>query len=163
MTKHLVYKTTNLVNGKYYIGVHSCKCNPCRYLGSGVALKKAIRKYGRDNFKRETLREFSTREEAFEYEADIVDKLDIRSYNITNGGSGTFVFKTREHTSQTKRKISDSLKGMRTIHHINSSKPVLCLGEKYLCQIHASRHLKIPLTTLRRWLRCSNYPDYQLL
>jgi len=88
MTKHLVYKTTNLVNGKYYIGVHSCNCKNCRYLGSGTALKAAIRKYGRHKFKRKTLKQFSTRELAFEYESQIVNKSDSMSYNCANGGQG---------------------------------------------------------------------------
>ena len=49
----IVYKTTNLINGKVYIGKDR-KNNPS-YLGSGILLQKAIRKYGSDNFKKETL------------------------------------------------------------------------------------------------------------
>jgi len=107
MTKHLVYKTTNLVNGKYYIGVHSCKCNPCRYLGSGVALKAAIRKYGRDNFKRQTLRDFSSREEALVFEKDIVNFKSSQTYNMVEGGLGG------QHNPETLRKMSESLKGRK--------------------------------------------------
>jgi hypothetical protein len=50
-----VYKITNLVNGKYYIGKdkHSIK----NYLGSGKIIKSAILKYGIENFKKEILQE----------------------------------------------------------------------------------------------------------
>jgi len=45
-----IYKTTNLINGKIYIG-QSFKHN-CKYLGSGIFLKRAIKKYGIENFRR---------------------------------------------------------------------------------------------------------------
>jgi hypothetical protein len=51
--KHYIYKTTNLINGKIYIGKRSHE-NPekDRYLGSGRVLIQAIKKYGRENFKK---------------------------------------------------------------------------------------------------------------
>ena len=49
----VIYKTTNLINGKIYIGQDS-KNNP-KYLGSGVIFLKAIKKYGKENFVKETL------------------------------------------------------------------------------------------------------------
>ena len=48
-----IYKTTNLINGKIYIGKY--KGNRKNYLGSGVILKKAIKKYGIENFTREII------------------------------------------------------------------------------------------------------------
>ena len=59
----IVYKTTNLTNNKFYLGVHGCtkKCaKACNYIGSGIVLKQAIKKYGKSNFIRETLMEFNT-------------------------------------------------------------------------------------------------------
>ena len=88
MTKHLIYKTTNLVNGKFYIGVHSCNCKSCSYLGSGVALKAAIKEYGRDSFSRETLKVCSSREGAFEIEKNLVNHRTNKSYNMASGGRG---------------------------------------------------------------------------
>ncbi len=45
-----VYKTTNLINGKIYIGISKKKSkNSLLYLGSGKALKRAVSKYGRKN------------------------------------------------------------------------------------------------------------------
>lgn len=49
---HLVYMTTNLVNGKMYVGVHSTENLEDGYLGSGNLIKKAVKKYGRENFDR---------------------------------------------------------------------------------------------------------------
>lgn len=53
----ILYKTTNLINSKIYVGVHRLQntSNSRRYLGSGDALKPAIKKYGRENFTRTTL------------------------------------------------------------------------------------------------------------
>ena len=49
----VIYKTTNLINGKIYVGKDS-NDNP-NYLGSGIVLKNAIDKYGRKSFKKEIL------------------------------------------------------------------------------------------------------------
>lgn len=43
----IVYKTTNLINGKIYIGVDSK--NQATYLGSGLHISRAIKKYGKKN------------------------------------------------------------------------------------------------------------------
>lgn len=82
----IVYKTTNLLNGKIYVGVHNGS-NP-DYLGSGQALEPAIRKYGKENFTRETIFE-GTPEECLELERFIVDEqfvLREDTYNLTVGG-----------------------------------------------------------------------------
>jgi hypothetical protein len=85
----IVYQTTNLVNGKIYIGVH--EKNRADYLGSGVAIRAAIRKYGKNSFKRETLFEYATIEEAYSKEREIVTEgflLRKDVYNLVLGGVG---------------------------------------------------------------------------
>lgn len=96
MRKHyLVYKTTNLVNGKIYIGQHQTYDLNDGYLGSGKLLKQAIKKYGEQNFKREILCECSSLEEMNEKEAEIVNDEFIQrndTYNIKHGGEGGWDF-----------------------------------------------------------------------
>ena len=57
---YLIYRTTNLLNGKYYVGAHRTTKKNDDYLGSGVALKRAIKKYGRENFSKEIVEECET-------------------------------------------------------------------------------------------------------
>lgn len=90
---YFFYKTTNLVNNKVYYGVHSTKTLEDGYLGSGVAIKNAIKKYGKHNFSREILEKFETKEEMFAYEKRFVTEELVRSdqtYNQTIGGFGGF-------------------------------------------------------------------------
>jgi len=51
--KHYIYKTTNLITKKFYIGKHSSQnIEIDTYLGSGILLERAIKKYGKHNFKK---------------------------------------------------------------------------------------------------------------
>ena len=52
---YTVYKTVNLVNGKYYIGVHKTDNPYDDYIGSGKLIKRAIKKYGKDSFHKEII------------------------------------------------------------------------------------------------------------
>ena len=89
--KYFIYETTNLVNGNKYIGQHRTKNINDSYLGSGIILKRAIVKYGRDNFKREILEFCSNAKELSEREVYWVkynNSLTPNGYNITKGGEG---------------------------------------------------------------------------
>ena len=102
MKKHyLVYKTTNLVNGKIYIGKHETNNLDDGYLGSGNLLKRAIEKYGEENFKREVLFECSSREEMNAKEAELVNEEFLKRddvYNLKQGGEGGWDYcNTPEH------------------------------------------------------------------
>lgn len=85
-----VYQTENLKNGKKYIGV--CTFNSDSYLGSGRLLKSAIRKYGRENFKRTILEHCSTPEKVYLKEIYYINKYNaVKSkdyYNLSHGGYG---------------------------------------------------------------------------
>ena len=88
---HYTYRIDNLINGKYYIGKHSSESLDDKYMGSGPLIKAAIAKYGMTNFKKTILKTFSTSEEAFEHEAQIVTMAEVNDpmcYNIQPGGKG---------------------------------------------------------------------------
>lgn len=90
MTYYIVYKTINLVNGKYYIGAHSTDKLDDGYIGSGKILKKAIEKYGIENFKREIISFCDSKKEMFLLEKELLHdnwKNEI-CYNVKPGGLG---------------------------------------------------------------------------
>ena len=91
MKKYTVYKILNSINNKEYIGVHKTDNPYDSYMGSGPLILNAIKKYGKDNFKKEILAIFDTAKEAYELEKELVNKEFISSsnnYNITEGGHG---------------------------------------------------------------------------
>lgn len=94
MMQHCVYKTTNLKNDRYYIGVHSSVDLNDGYLGSGVILKASVEKYGADNHKKEIMKICESREEAFDFEKLYIkaSKNDTACMNISDGGDGGFDF-----------------------------------------------------------------------
>jgi hypothetical protein len=73
-----IYKVTNLINKKIYIGQHATDNIKDGYRGSGVALKNAFKKYGRSNFKYEIL-EFYNGNSKIEF--DQLEHNYIRKYN----------------------------------------------------------------------------------
>lgn len=86
---HIIYKITNQINGKYYIGRHSTKnINDC-YMGSGIGIKNAIKKYGLENFTKEIIAEAHSTSELWDLEKEIVNEdvvKDPLSYNNSYGG-----------------------------------------------------------------------------
>lgn len=86
----IIYKTTNLINGKIYIGQDSK--NNSMYLGSGLILFKAIKKYGLNNFKKEILEYCKTKNQLNEQEKYWIKKCNSTDhkigYNIAKGGNG---------------------------------------------------------------------------
>jgi group I intron endonuclease len=116
----VVYKTTNLVTGKFYVGLDT-KNDP-QYLGSGSVLKKAIRKYGQSNFKKEILEVCETLQELREREKFWIQQLSSQTagYNVADGGLGGDTFTNnpnkeeirkkfrKPHSLETRQKISDN-------------------------------------------------------
>lgn len=89
--KHIIYQISNTVNGKIYIGAHSTENINDSYMGSGIAIRQAIKKYGIESFAKDILHVFDTREEMYEKEREIVS-LDFvnrpDTYNMGVGGRG---------------------------------------------------------------------------
>lgn len=89
------YKITNLLNNHFYYGIHSTNNLEDGYMGSGTRLNYAYKKYGIENFEKEILKFFDTREECAEYESKMVTEELIHNnecYNIVGGGD-TFATK----------------------------------------------------------------------
>ncbi|QIW88510.1 hypothetical protein [Pseudanabaena phage PA-SR01] len=107
----ILYRTTNNINGKIYIGVHKLQNTSYskNYVGSGDNIKAAIKKYGRKNFTRITLAEFSCAEDAYSAEAEIVNEEFVKltnNYNLSLGGRGG-----ANLTAEMKQKIGNANKG----------------------------------------------------
>jgi len=111
---HYVYITTNLINGKQYVGDHSTDNLNDTYLGSGNYLKKSIKKHGKEKFEREILEFFDTKQEAFDAQEKWINEHNTilpNGYNLSpTGGHGTFGGNMSE---ETKRKISEGNRGKK--------------------------------------------------
>lgn len=112
--KYCIYRITNLINGKTYIGQHQYKDLNDSYIGSGKHLRAAQAKYGIENFKKEILVFNISKKEHI----DLLEKTFIAAerekvgaencYNITDGGEGVLGRPTSE---ETKQKIGAANKG----------------------------------------------------
>ena len=88
---YTVYKITNLINNKIYIGCHKTLNLDDGYMGSGKILHRAFAKHGVENFKKEILFVFDNKEEMFKKEKELV-LVNESTYNIKEGGCGGFDF-----------------------------------------------------------------------
>jgi len=102
----IIYQTTNLINGKFYVGKD--ERNKPDYLGSGINLHRAIKKYGKENFIKKTIEICFTREELNERERYWIKETKAQEigYNIADGGSGG-----NTYTEETRQRISQEFKG----------------------------------------------------
>lgn len=127
-----IYKITNLINGKIYVGKSEREDSYHRknYFGSGVVIRLAIKKYGKENFKKEFLEENVDLAKIDEREQFWISKLDAMNesigYNRAYGGEGGCTkeaaakgLQTRRqngyfhHSEETRYKISIASKGKK--------------------------------------------------
>jgi len=130
---YTIYKITNKINGKIYIGKHQTKDLNDGYMGSGKRVKRAISKYGIGNFKKEILFQFDNEAEMNSKEAELVTQefcLQEDTYNICPGGQGGFGyinknnltprFAGKKHKEHSKKILSEKSKNS---HRAGTLKP----------------------------------------
>ncbi len=130
---YTIYKITNKINGKIYIGKHQTKDLNDGYMGSGKRLRHALNKYGIENFEKEILFQFVTEEEMNSKEAELVTEefcLREDTYNMCPGGKGGWGY-------------LNSSEGLKTENRINSMKRWNSAGVKaYKKKIDSDENLK---------------------
>lgn len=114
-TIHYLYKTTCIITGRYYIGMHSTSNLNDGYMGSGKRLRYSIRKYGKENHIVEILEFFENRELLVEAEikAITVEMItDNNCMNIAEGGCGGHGsrFLTKEQMSKGGKKAIETIR-----------------------------------------------------
>jgi hypothetical protein len=90
---YTVYKITNKLDEKIYIGKHQTKDLNDGYVGSGKRLLYAIEKYGIENFEKEILFQFDNEDDMNAKESELVTEefcLREDTYNLCPGGKGGF-------------------------------------------------------------------------
>jgi len=119
---YLIYKVTNLLNGKIYIGLHKTDFIDDGYMGSGKLIKAAIAKYGIDNFKKEIIEIFDNEDDMILREQELVTAefiQDENNYNIMPGGKfgskerNNLSFKGNTHSLEAIEKIRRASYGRR--------------------------------------------------
>lgn len=97
--QHIIYKITNTLNNRFYVGMHTGFPDD-RYFGSGKRLKAEIKKYGKENFKKEILEILPTRKALMLREAELVNEKLLTNplcLNLKNGGEGGGKFWNEDH------------------------------------------------------------------
>jgi len=117
---YTVYKITNKINNKEYIGFHSTNDLDDGYMGSGKLIQKEYEKYGLEHFEKEYIEIFDSLKEAEDLEKELVNKEYVEgrdTYNMSIGGNICILygehngFYSKEHNKETKEFISESNKG----------------------------------------------------
>ena len=111
-----IYEIRNNINNKTYIGQHKSETLEDNYFGSGVIIKKAINKYGLENFTK-TILEECAEDTVNDREVYWIAKEKSKGkaeYNIAEGGYGCgnpFKYKTKEELKTIYKKMSKTRKG----------------------------------------------------
>ncbi len=137
----IIYKTTNLVNGKIYIG-YDTKNNP-EYFGSGKIYRQAEQKYGKENFRKTTIDSDKNFKSLCLKEIFWIDALDARNpkvgYNIHPGGKGSESGENNpihgmRCSEETKKKMSIAHTGKKlsdeTKRKIGKSNAIVLIGKR---------------------------------
>lgn len=177
-----VYVTTCHINGKKYIGkfLYNRINDWKKYLGSGRYLKEDIKKYGRDSFSKEIVKNYYSHKELEQAEEELILQTgavyDTNYYNVKLSSIGGDVFTTnpRKEELRAMRKQQMSGKGnhqygkTKTKAMVDSvkkanSRAIEVDGVFYPSTSEASRTLGVGHTTIGYRLDSENYPTYKRL
>lgn len=106
--KFFIYKTTNLITGKYYIGMHITTRMSDGYIGSGLILRRSVAKYGRENHVREILEFCDSQEDLVRRESELITEsvvADNLCMNIRLGGIGGGKWTAEQQRENNRRSI----------------------------------------------------------
>ena len=119
---YTIYKITNNINSKFYIGMHKTDNLNDGYMGSGKLIRMAIEKYGVENFNKEILHVCDNEIDMRNKEKELV-VLHEMSYNLCEGGKGGFGYINRTPSIIEKRDaLENKRKGYAANKH-NMIKP----------------------------------------
>lgn len=154
----LIYRTTNLINGKMYIGKQVNERKEY-YLGSGIYLNKAVKKYGKENFKKEILiKGITCRKELSEIEKYLIafyqaDKSK-QYYNICAGGEGGGISIDSIYWTEEKKEIQ-RLAAQKRLESYGENHPFIGCRKgvklsKKACKAMSDSRIGIPLLYKRK-------------
>lgn len=141
---YTVYKVTNKLTGKIYVGSHKTRNLDDGYMGSGKILKCAQKKYGMHHFSKEVLFVFDNPAEMYAKEAEIVDERFLReenTYNLKIGGFGGFDYVNSLDLSDKRIRVAKSL-----APHQRSSLKSRESSSKRMIEMHKTGRICTPTT-----------------
>lgn len=122
-TYFYLYQITNNVNGKIYVGVHKTKKLDDGYMGSGKVIKRAIAKYGRNNFTKIIMETFDFSKEMYAREKQVVTEEFLARddvYNLRRGGFGGFDYINLTATREQKQNGGKAAVKKRKLNELNN-------------------------------------------
>lgn len=140
----VIYRTTNLINGKIYVGK---KVNMKRfdsYYGSGIAIKSAIEKYGKENFSKEILQECYSFDELNNAEKFWIKELDAvkTGYNISHGGDG-FSGISKETIEKIRQKNLGSKRSEESRKRMSEARKGIIFTEEHKNNLSKARRTRV--------------------
>lgn len=174
-----VYETTNLITGQKYIGkcIYARQNNWETYLGSGTYLKRAIKKYGKENFSRLILAEADNAEALNKLEEELIRRYNAVAseeyYNLklTAIGGDIFTHHPNKEGIRAQRRRQMSGQGNHQYGKSKTEKMILAVKKanskaieidhiRYESMKEASRILRINVTTIAYRLDSPSFPNY---